>query len=410
MGYAVPFPSFDGPYFNGMDSTKAEGVGMRHSRQCVVDSWQSVVGSQSPMLDAFCFFIDKASCRTTTNNYRLATGNCQLSSTNYKLIILSLLLALCLGASAAKGADHDGRWAILISGASGDPGLQKMYLKEMADLHSILAGPFEFPRDQIFVLFDDPSLKPDLIGYKSTMENLQTVCRNLAGRVRKEDLVFVFIEGHGNYDGKVYRLNLVGPDPTAEDLASALTSIPAQRIAVVNATNCSGGSLPALSQKGRIVITATKSGMEKNQTHLGQYFIDALKNSAADSDKNGRVSFLEAFSYASQKVDEYYIGEGSLQTEHPVLDDNGDGQAQNKPSQENGEGLLAGTTFLDARMHAEKQNLNREQQELARAAQELEKQIEALKYAKSQMPEAEYEKKLEELLLRLARINAKLPQ
>jgi hypothetical protein len=394
-----------------MDFAKTQGVGMKNSRQCVVDSWQSVVGSQSPMLDAFCFFIDKASCRTTANNYRLATGNCQLSTTNCKLIILSLLLALCLGAAAAKGADHDGRWAILVSGASGDPDLQKLYLKEIAELHSILAGPLEFPSDQIFVLFDDPLLKPELIQYKSTMENLQAACRNLAGRVKKDDLVFVFIEGHGNYDGKVYKLNLVGPDPTAEDLASALYSIPARRFVVVNATNCSGGSLPVLSQKGRIVITATKSGMEKNQTHLGPHFIDALKNGAADSDRNGRVSILEAFFYAGQKVEDYYNSEGNLQTEHPVLDDNGDAQAQSKPTPENGDGFLSGTTFLDAGVHAEKQqNLNPEQQELTRTAQEVEKQIEALKYAKSQMSEAEYERKLEDLLLKLARINAKLPK
>jgi hypothetical protein len=389
-----------------MDSTKAEGVGMRKT----VGGRQSAVGSELPTLDALCLTADNASHQPATGNCRWSTNNCRPPTADCRLCFIFLMLAFCLGAAAAKGAERDGRWAILISGASGDPDLQKMYLKEIADLHSILAGPFEFPRDQIFVLFDDPSLNPDLIGYKSTMESLQTVCRNLASRVRNEDLIFVFIEGHGNYDGKVYKLNLAGPDPTAEDLASAFSSIPAQRIVVVNATNCSGGSLPALSQKGRIVITATKSGMEKNQTHLGQYFIDALKNNAADSDKNGRVSFLEAFSYASQKVEEYYKGEGSLQTEHPALDDRGDGHAQDKPSQENGIGLLAGTIFLDAGMHAEKQNLNREQQELARAAQELEKQIEALKYAKSRIPEAEYEKKLEELLLRLARINAKLPQ
>ena len=40
--------------------------------------------------------------------------------------------------------------------------------------------------------------------------------------------------------------------------------------------------------------------------------------------------------------------------------------------------------------------------------QTVERQIEALKYARSEMPEAEYEKKLEGLLVRLATINAKL--
>jgi hypothetical protein len=308
-------------------------------------------------------------------------------------------------------AERDGRWAVLLAGDSGDPDLQKIYLKEITDLHSILTGRLGFPRDQVLVLFDDPSLNQGLIRYKSTMENLKAVCRDLAGRVKKDDIVFIFIEGHGSFDGKIYKLNLKGPDPTAEELAAALYAIPTRRFVVVNATSCSGGSLQALSREGSIIITATKSGMEKNQTHMGQYLIEALKDDAADSDKNGRVSILEAFVETSKKVDDYYSGEGNLPTEHPVLDDNGDAKAQGKPSPENGEGLLARTTFLDAGGRAGRPgNLTPEEQELAQAAREIEKQIESLKYAKGNMPEAEYEKQLEDLLIKLARINAKLPK
>jgi hypothetical protein len=309
------------------------------------------------------------------------------------------------------GAERDGRWAILLTGDSGDPELRQMYLKELADLHVVLTASLGFSRDHIAVLFDDPSKKPDLIQHQSTLQNLEAVCNDVAGRVKKEDLVFVFIDGHGSYDGKTYKLNLVGPDPTAEKLAAILYSIPAQRFVILNATSCSGGSVGALSQAGRVIITATKSGMEKNQTHMGQYFIDAFKDNAADSDKNGRVSIIEAFSYTNKKVEDYYSSEGNLQTEHPVLDDNGDAKANAKPSPENGDGLLASSTFLDAGIPAVTRiALTAEQKELERAAQELEKQIQALKYAKSSMTEAEYENKLEDLLLRLAQINAKLPK
>ncbi len=296
-----------------------------------------------------------------------------------------------------------------MAGVSGDPELQQAYLKEIADLHAVLTGPLELSKDHIMVLVDDPSKRPDLTQRQSTFENLQTVCRDLAGRVNKEDLVFVFIDGHGSYDGKAYKLNLVGPDPTAENLAAILYSIPAQRFVILNATNCSGGSVPALSQEGRIVIAATKSGTEKNQTHMGRYFIDAFADNAADSDKNGRVSIAEAFSFTKKKVEDYYSSEGNLQTEHPVLDDNGDAKANDTPSPENGDGLLAANTFLDAGVPSGiRKGLTAEQQELERAARELEKQIEALKYSKDRMTEAEYENKLEDLLLRLARINAKL--
>jgi hypothetical protein len=120
---------------------------------------------------------------------------------------------------------------------------------------------------------------------------------------------------------------------------------------------------------------------------------------------------FEAFVYTRQKVEEYYRDEASMQTEHAVMDDNGDGQAQPQPSPENGEGLLARTVFLDSGSSvAASANLTPEQKELAREAQDIESRIEALKYAKAEMPEADYEKKLEDLLLKLAQINAKLPK
>jgi hypothetical protein len=319
------------------------------------------------------------------------------------------MLLLFPGLQTAAAEERDGRYAILMAGVSGDPDLQKMYLEEIKKLHSILVGPLGFPRDQVIVLFDDPEMDPDLIQHKSTRKGLEEACLNISNRVKKEDLVFVFIEGHGSYDGKVYKLNLVGPDPTAWELAAILYSIPAERFVVINATNCSGGSLPALSGEGRIVITATKSGMEKNQTHMGGYFVESLENNAADSNKDERVSVIEAFFYTSRKTEDYYKNQNNLQTEHTILDDNGDAQGQSNPTPESGEGFLARTTFFDAGAPMEAlKTMSPEKQELVMEARQVEKQIEALKYDKAEMPQADYEKKLEELLLKLARINEKL--
>src|SRR5437867_3458594 len=322
------------------------------------------------------------------------------------ILLFAMILTLQRPMWCESAQDH---WAILLSGISGDPDLQKEFLAWIKEIHAALRGPLQFPSEHVYVLFDDPSKDPTLIRYKSTRENLESVCREIAGKARKEDLVFVFITGHGNFDGKVYKLNLPGPDPTAEELAAILYSIPAQRFVVANMTTCSGGSIPALSGKGKVIISATKSGMEKNQTQMGRFFAQAFKEGNADLDKNGRVSVLEAFNYASLKVEEFYAKEGLLKTEHPVLEDDGDGQAQASPGPENGEGLLARTTFLDAGSPRPAQGRRSPAEEaLILETQSLEKQIEALKYTKAEMSEAEYEKKLEALLLRLAGINRKL--
>ena len=326
----------------------------------------------------------------------------------WKVVILGTL-ACAAPAFGRPGEEKDGRWAILVAGVSGDPELQREYLKQLKDMDAILKKQLGFRHQQVFVLFDDPSLDPGFVQYRSTREELEKVCQTVGAQSGKDDLVFVFILGHGSMEGDEYKLNLVGPDPTGAQLASMLNEIPAQHSIVINTTNCSGGSLKALSKNGRIVVTATRSGSEKNQTHQAEYLIQAFKDNKADTDKDGRVSILEAFRYASQMVQTRYSGAGTLQTEHSQLDDNGDGQGQLNPAPENGEGLLARTTFLDTGPALlARGNLSPEEEAMAREAESLEKQIEVLKYSKSQMPQDEYEKKLEELLLKLAQINARL--
>ena len=327
----------------------------------------------------------------------------------HRLSTLLLMMSFVFSGPIVYGTEPEGRYAILLVGVSGDPNLQKMYLEEARNLHAALTGPLGFPRDRVIVLFEDPEMDPDLIRHKSTREGFEEACQHLSSRAKTSDLVFVFIEGHGSYDGKTYKLNLAGPDPTARELAEILYSIPAGRFVVVNATNSSGGSMGALSGEGKIIITATKSGMEKNQTHMGRYFVESLENNAADSNKDDRVSVLEAFLYTKRKVEDYYKNEGNLQTEHSILDDTGDARGQSDPNPESEEGLLARTTFFDSRARTDPMKpATAEQQRLAIEARDLESQIEALKYAKAEMSRADYEKKLEELLIQLARINEKL--
>ena len=307
-----------------------------------------------------------------------------------------------------SAAERDPRWAILVSGISGDPDLQKQYLKEIMDLRALLEGQLGFPRGQIYVLFDDPGLDPEGIQYKSTRENLEMVCKEIASRSGKEDVVFAFLEGHGDYNGDEYRFNMVGPDPTGEELAAMIYSIPAERHIIVNGTNCSGGGLAAMAGRGKVVITATRSGNEKNMTRLAPYFIDAFADNHADVDKNGRVSVFEAFQYASSKIEEYYEKEGSLQTEHPMLSENGDAKGLAAAEIDPHGALLSRAAYLDLGSAPITADMSPEQKALAREVQSLEKQIDLLKSAKDEMTEAEYEKRLEALLVRLAQVQMQL--
>ncbi len=103
---------------------------------------------------------------------------------------------------------------------------------------------------------------------------------------------------------------------TAIELASMLDRVKAGKQLVVNATSASGGSLHALLRQNRTVITATKSGTEKNATVFPRYWIEALRDAAADTDKNEVITALEAFKFAELKTKQFYETNKRLATEH----------------------------------------------------------------------------------------------
>jgi hypothetical protein len=164
------------------------------------------------------------------------------------------------------------------------------------------------------------------------------------------DLVLLALFGHGSARGDEVRLNLPGPDLTAVGLAAALEPLRDRRLVVVNAASASGGFVGPLSAAGRVVITATRTPRENQATRFGGFFVDALSGDAADTDKDGRVSFLEAFEFARLEVARSFEEGGHLATEHALLDDNGDGRGTMEPAGDTTasppDGLLAAALTL----------------------------------------------------------------
>ena len=135
--------------------------------------------------------------------------------------------------------------------------------------------------------------------------------------------LWIVLIGHGTFDGKKAKFNLQGPDLEAVELANWLKD--SQRpTAIINCTSSSAPFLPALSRKGRVVITATRSGFEQNFSHLGGYLATAIGKLEADFDKDGQTSLLEAWLAAARHTADFYKNENRLATEHTILDDNGD--------------------------------------------------------------------------------------
>ncbi len=242
----------------------------------------------------------------------------------------------------------------------------------------------------------------------ATRDQVREALDWVAGEAKPQDAFVLMLIGHGTFDDHDYKLNLRGPDLTAAELAQLLDRIPAGRQLVVNMTSASGGSLEVLRKANRIVICATKTGTEKNATIFARYWVEALRDPAADTDKNQTVSALEAFRYADRKTAAAYETQKRLATEHAILEDTGKGEGVRAPSPQNGEGLLAasfpvvrlGTAAQAASDPAKRKLLARKEQ--------LEQEIDRLKYQKAAIPADEYKKQLSALLLELARTQEEL--
>jgi Peptidase C13 family len=243
-----------------------------------------------------------------------------------------------------------------------------------------------------------------------TREQIRARLAEVARQAKADDAVVLMMIGHGSYDGVEYKFNIPGPDITGMELAGLLDKIPASRQLVVNMTSCSGGSISFLQRKNRIVITATKTGTEKNATVFARYWAEALREPAADADKNETVSALEAFHYAQRKTTEFFDSQKRLATEHAVIEDTGKGEGERTPSAENGEGRLA-AAFPVVRLGANAAAArDPNKRPLLEKKEQLEEAIDKLKYEKAAMPDQEYKRQLTTLLLELARTQEALDQ
>jgi hypothetical protein len=114
--------------------------------------------------------------------------------------------------------------------------------------------------------------------------------------------------------------------------------------------DCPGAGLAvkAVTGQGRIVIGACTADQHYS-TKFSEYFVPALVDEGSDTDGNGRISLLEAFTSACRGVDDFYRLGSLLTTETPVLEDNADGAASKQPwkyEQNKMDGLAASRFFL----------------------------------------------------------------
>jgi len=281
------------------------------------------------------------------------------------------LVVFALFASRAFGATY----FLTVAGLGGEPDYETRFALLAADTDKLLrAGG----GDRVVETLKGPD---------ATKAKMTAALNKIASAAKIPDVLVLMMIGHGTFDGVEYKFNLPGPDISGTELAALLNRIPAGRQLVVDMTSASGGVTAALKHDGRTIITATKSGSEKNATLFARYWVEALRDPAADTDKNETVTALEAFKYASTKTAAFFTEQKRLATEHAQLED---------PARAGAFPLIrygaAAAPVTDPAKRA-----------LVSKKEDIENRIDALKYQKDLMAPEDYKRQIAALLLELAR-------
>ena len=237
-----------------------------------------------------------------------------------RLLWCALIVALAC-ASSARTAVGQQTHVLIITGLSAEPQYKAVFLRTAATLADSARSRWKVADSSLIVLGEDPADDPKHIKGKSTKVEVSGAFLRLSKRVAPGDVLLVFLNGHGAGEGPGSRVNLPGPDPTAADYATWLSGFARQAIVFVNAASGSGDFLPVLAGRGRIVVAATKTGIERNETIFAAPFVRGLTGTEADADKDGRVSIFEAFDFAKKEVARAYETDKKMLTEHAILSD-----------------------------------------------------------------------------------------
>jgi hypothetical protein len=289
----------------------------------------------------------------------------------------SILILILLSASTVCWADT-GETCVIITGLGGMPEYEENFEKWGTSIEAICRDEI---KATVHRLDGREQRRTDILSVFETATASQT------------ETLWLFLIGHGTFDGRDYKFNIKGPDLTGSDLIDFLNSLSSTRIRTVLGTSSSGGLVKGLSGPNRVIIAATRSERERRPPLFLSFFIEGAGAAEADVNKDGKVSLQEVFAFSEQKVAVWYEDRERIQTEHPVLDDS---------SQQ------ASLAYLSSPPEQAYRSL--EARNLAPKRQELEREIEDLKLRKAELATADYYQELEKLLVELAALNEQIRQ
>jgi len=238
---------------------------------------------------------------------------------------LSAAAATLLLSGAVTAQDGGATHLVIITGVSGEARIATEWHGMAMALATAATPRLGAPAASVIVLSEDSTRDAGRVQGRSTRVTIERVLGGLARSLTVSDRLVVIVLAHGSSLTGETRVNLPGPDMTPRDFARILAPASTPAIAFVHTGSASGEFTTELAGPRRIVITATRSAREQNETLFPGPFVRALTTDAGDTDKDGRVSLLEAFTYAQHEVEQVFTKANLIATEHAVLEDGAEG-------------------------------------------------------------------------------------
>ncbi len=247
------------------------------------------------------------------------------------LITFILCITTVAGSVTDKNLEQTSRktYALVVGGISKEPQDKMNITKAVTEIQKLMKDNPEVSDQTLTILVGD-NLPTGSIYVASTAENIRKSVETIRTAAKAEDRFIFYYIGQANIAEGKLRLNLPGADMTHEQLTQWIKEIKASSILIVLDCPGSGFAVKAMSGRGRVVICSC-TDEQRYRTRFSEYFLPALADGENDTNGDGKVSILEAFTAASRQIDDWFRQNKLLTTEIPILDDNGDGRAGKEP-------------------------------------------------------------------------------
>jgi len=265
------------------------------------------------------------------------------------------------------------RYAVLISGGYNEANNHIRYWNDLEFMYLILRKRYGYLDKNIYIFYAN-GVNPDPRNvranfYSATITNLRRVFSQLRAKTKSTDTIFIFLNNHGTGYHSSTRVNYYGRrDRSGEErdgydeglclwhsiiyddeFARLLSDIRGKMIIVMK--QCfSGGFIKELSGPRRIVISScgeNEFSWGRSDGNYGEFtfhFMAAVNGRDpyrravnADSNRDGKISMVEAFNYARRH---------DSRPEIPHYDDNGDRRPHTGNMPRGGDGRLGSATTL----------------------------------------------------------------